>query len=46
MIEINNLTTSKIDEEFVKGVVKRVLKDENGRAKIKIKNYAKRMDFK
>ena len=29
MIEINNLTTSKIDEEFVKGVAKKVLKGEN-----------------
>lgn len=29
MIEINNLTTSKVDEEFLKGVAKKVLKGEN-----------------
>ena len=29
MIEINNLTTSKVDEEFLKRVAKKVLKDEN-----------------
>ncbi|MBU2634988.1 rRNA maturation RNase YbeY [Patescibacteria group bacterium] len=29
MIEINNLTTSEIDENFVKGVAKKVLKGEN-----------------
>ena len=29
MIEINNLTTSRVDEEFLKGVAKKVLKGEN-----------------
>lgn len=29
MIEVNNLTASKIDEEFLTGVVKKVLKKEN-----------------
>lgn len=29
MIEINNLTTNQIDKEFLKGVVKKVLKEEN-----------------
>lgn len=29
MIEINNLTTSKLDEEFLKRVAKKVLKGEN-----------------
>jgi len=29
MIEINNLTASKVDEEFLKGVVKKILKSEN-----------------
>ena len=29
MIEINNLTTSKVDEKFLKRVAKKVLKDEN-----------------
>ena len=31
MIEINNLTTSKVDEEFLKRVAKKVLKVENGK---------------
>lgn len=35
MIEINNLTTSKIDENFVKGVAKKVLKEENKKEKKK-----------
>lgn len=29
MIEINNLTASKVDEEFLKGVAKKVLKGED-----------------
>jgi len=29
MVEINNLTTVSVDEEFVKGVAKKVLKGEN-----------------
>ena len=29
MIEINNLTTSSVDEEFLKGVAEKVLKGEN-----------------
>ena len=29
MIEINNLTTNKVDEEFLKGLAKKVLEDEN-----------------
>jgi len=29
MIEINNLTTSKVDKEFLKRVAKKVLKSEN-----------------
>lgn len=29
MIEINNLTTSEVDEGFLKGVAKKVLKEEN-----------------
>jgi len=29
MIEINNLTTSRVDEEFLKRVAKKVLKGEN-----------------
>lgn len=29
MIQINNLTTKRIDKEFLKGVVKKVLKEEN-----------------
>ena len=31
MIEINNLTTVSVDEEFLKRVAKKVLKDENGK---------------
>ena len=30
MIEINNLTKTKIDEDFLKGLAKKVLKSENG----------------
>ncbi|MBA7596479.1 Endoribonuclease YbeY [subsurface metagenome] len=29
MIEVNNLTTNKVDEEFLKGLVKKVLQGEN-----------------
>jgi len=29
MIEINNLTTNPVDEEFLKGLVKKVLEGEN-----------------
>ncbi len=29
MIEVNNLTTNKVDEEFLKGLVKKVLEGEN-----------------
>ena len=29
MIEINNLTTNPVDEEFLKGIVKKVLEGEN-----------------
>lgn len=29
MVEVNNLTTSEVDEDFLKGVAKRALKGEN-----------------
>ena len=29
MIEVNNLTTNKVDKEFLKGLAKKVLEDEN-----------------
>jgi len=33
MIEVNNLTRTEVDEEFLKVLAKKVLKEENGRLK-------------